>query len=100
MYGNHVQNAQKQLITHEDCTKQISQHQSSEMVLCVVEDIACRQDDAHEVQDGNEYEELAVCVEPEVEQNPTADLWLLWLVLGRLLDCGFECRRICWLLSR
>lgn len=58
------------------------------MFLGVLEATAGGQDDSREVEQGDEREELSVCVEPKIEQDPSADFWLLRFLPSWLLHGG------------
>lgn len=85
--GNEVEEPKEELIAHQDGTKQVAQDQGSEVFLGIREPIECCHDDSGQVEQGYECEELAIGIEPELEEDPSADfpLWRRWFLLYWLI---------------
>jgi hypothetical protein len=109
---NEIQEPQEELIAHEDGHEKVTQDDCTEVVLRIRELADGSQHDADPVQCRHKREELAICVEPELEPDPPADfpgrplldmpnhnlpsLWLRRLSWGcRWCDLAL-CRGVCF----
>src|SRR5690349_533780 len=86
--GNQVQGTQEEFISEQDGAQEISQDQSTQVILGISEFAHGGEDDAGQVEHGDKGEQLSVRVEPEAPKDPFAvlHLWFRCRLLRGL--CG------------
>ena len=72
--GSRVQEPQEQLVSHQNCAEQVAKHQSTEVVLGIREPTECGHDHSGQVEQGDKGEELSVGIEPNLKEDPSANL--------------------------